>query len=82
MAGGKIAALLQAFGMCVGTCGLANVLQCAVGDLLVFQFYFWVRFFPNLAPNGWGFAVNLCCACGRLSARPCWRLEATDAFIV
>jgi len=28
---GKIAALLQAFGLSVGSCGLANVLQCAVG---------------------------------------------------
>jgi len=27
---GKIAALLQAFGLSVGSCGLANVLQCAV----------------------------------------------------
>jgi len=25
---GKIAALLQAFGLCGGLCGLANVLQC------------------------------------------------------
>jgi len=28
-AGGKIAVLLQAFGLSVGSCGLANVLQCA-----------------------------------------------------
>jgi len=31
--GGKIAALLQAFGLSVGSCGLANVLQCEVGLL-------------------------------------------------
>jgi len=30
---GKIAALLQAFGLSIGSCGLANVLQCAVGFL-------------------------------------------------
>jgi len=28
---GKIAALLQAFGLSVGSCGLANVLQCGLG---------------------------------------------------
>ncbi|MFZ4583528.1 MAG: hypothetical protein ACOYM7_12830 [Paludibacter sp.] len=27
---GQIAALLQAIGLSVGSCGLANVLQCAV----------------------------------------------------
>jgi len=26
---GKIAALLRAFGLSVGSCGIANVLQCA-----------------------------------------------------
>jgi hypothetical protein len=30
IAGGKIAALLQAFGRVVGLCGLANVLQCVI----------------------------------------------------
>jgi hypothetical protein len=33
---GKIAALLQAFGLSVGSCGLSNVLQCAVGLPLYF----------------------------------------------
>jgi len=28
---GKIVALLQAFGLSVGSCGLANVLQCGLG---------------------------------------------------
>jgi hypothetical protein len=33
---GKIAALLQAFGLSVGSCGLANVLQCGWGFFLLF----------------------------------------------
>jgi hypothetical protein len=33
---GKIEALLQAFGLSVGSCGLANVLQCGLGLFFFF----------------------------------------------
>jgi len=33
---GKIAALLQTFGLSVGSCGFANVLQCGWGFFLLF----------------------------------------------
>jgi len=62
--GGKIAALLQAFGLSVGSCGLANVLQCAMGLSSCVFFVFnhstncrSERFF-NLAANIIGFYVQ------------------------
>jgi len=36
LCGCKIAALLQAFDLSVGSCGLANVLQCGMGFFLLF----------------------------------------------
>jgi hypothetical protein len=58
--GGKIAALLQAFGLSVGLCGLANVLQCAVGFskcgfLLSIKPKTIVRSGFTLAANGCGY---------------------------
>jgi len=56
---GKIAALLQAFGLSVGSCGLANVLQCAVGLSRCVFFFSFLNHITNYHRSGFNLFVKI-----------------------